>query len=108
MEYIYFRSKVNGINLVVSLPWSLANDLEAHLRSVDGHVVYSMDEVPSTNLEKIALLKLQLDSTDYQAIKFSEGQISAEDYDRMRSQRQQWRDEINQLEDEVFGDTVYE
>lgn len=102
MEYVYFRSKVNGRNLIVSLPWSLANDNEAHMRSVDGNIGYSMPEAPSTNFEKIELLKSQLESTDYQAIKYAEGQISAKDYESMRSQRQQWRNEINQLEAELL------
>lgn len=98
MEYVYFKCKVNGRNLIMSLPWSLANDNAAHMRSVDGNVMYSMAAVPSTNHEKVELLKSQLSSTDYQAIKYSEGQITAEDYEAMRNQRQQWRDEINQLE----------
>ena len=47
---------------------------------------------------RIAELKTLLASTDYQAIKFVEGQISAEDYEPIKIQRQEWRDEINELE----------
>lgn len=47
---------------------------------------------------RIAELKSLLASTDYQAIKFAEGQISAEDYEPIKLQRQEWRDEINELE----------
>lgn len=47
---------------------------------------------------EINALKHQLRKTDYQAIKFAEGLISAEDYAPIRLQRQSWRDQINTLE----------
>ena len=47
---------------------------------------------------RIDELKLNLANTDYQAIKYAEGLISAEEYASMKAQRQAWRDEINQLE----------
>lgn len=46
----------------------------------------------------IQQLKINLDTTDYQAIKFSDGAISEEEYAPIRAQRQAWRDEINELE----------
>lgn len=50
--------------------------------------------------QRIAELKSLLASTDYQAIKFAEGALSAEEYADMKAQRQAWRDEINSLEAE--------
>lgn len=50
---------------------------------------------------RIAELKSLLAQTDYQAIKYAEGQISESDYSEMKAQRQAWRDEINELETEV-------
>ena len=47
---------------------------------------------------KIVILKQKLLSTDYQAIKFAEGQIRSEEYEPIKKQRQDWRDEINELE----------
>lgn len=47
---------------------------------------------------KIEELKLNLRNTDYQAIKFAEGEISDEDYQEIRTQRQTWRQEINSLQ----------
>ena len=55
------------------------------------------DEVELANLE-IADLKAKLAATDYQAIKFSEGLISAGEYAKMKEQRQAWRNRINELE----------
>lgn len=49
---------------------------------------------------EIDALKKKLADTDYQAIKYSEGLISEEEYADMRSQRIAWRDEINRLEAE--------
>lgn len=47
---------------------------------------------------KIAELKYKLMQTDYQAIKYAEGQLSEEEYAPIKAQRQLWRDEINLLE----------
>lgn len=47
--------------------------------------------------EQIAILKQRLADTDYKAIKYAEGLISAEDYAETKAQRQGWRDEINAL-----------
>lgn len=47
---------------------------------------------------KILLLKQKLRKTDYQALKFSDGVITKEEYEPIRLQRQVWRDEINELE----------
>lgn len=69
------------------------------LKVIDGKVV-AVERVTTEeekNQMRIEELKNLLLSTDYIAIKFAEGQISAEDYEPMKLQRQQWRDEINSL-----------
>lgn len=53
--------------------------------------------------KQIRKLKQQLNKTDYQAIKYAEGQLSEEDYLEMKTQRQSWRDEINKLEEEIIS-----
>ena len=50
---------------------------------------------------RITELKNFLAETDYQAIKYAEGQLSSNEYASMKAQRQAWRDEINELETEV-------
>ena len=47
---------------------------------------------------KIFDLKIKLKQTDYQAIKYAEGQITEEEYAPIKAQRQEWRNEINLLE----------
>ena len=51
--------------------------------------------------QRIAELKSKLAQTDYQAIKYAEGQLSEEEYAPIKLQRQSWRDEINQIEQEI-------
>ena len=47
---------------------------------------------------RIAELHQLLEDSDYKAIKYAEGWITAEDYASIKTQRQEWRDEINLLE----------
>ena len=49
--------------------------------------------------QKIAELKRKLADTDYKAIKYAEGLISAEEYEPIKAERQEWREEINRLEE---------
>ena len=48
--------------------------------------------------EQIAELKKELADTDYEAIKYSEGWFTEEEYAPIKAQRQAWRDRINELE----------
>ena len=52
----------------------------------------------STKLSRIIELKSKLSQTDYQAIKYAEGQLTEEEYAPIKAQRQEWRNEINLLE----------
>lgn len=47
---------------------------------------------------RIAELKQLLAESDYKAIKYAEGWLTAEDYAATKAERQAWRDEINELE----------
>lgn len=47
---------------------------------------------------KMETLKCKLAETDFQAIKYAEGVISAEDYAPIKKQREDWRKEYNELE----------
>ena len=49
----------------------------------------------------IAIRKQMLTQTDYQAIKYAEGEISEEEYAEVKTQRAAWRAEINSLEAEL-------
>ena len=51
--------------------------------------------------ERIAELKQLLAQTDYRAIKYAEGMYTEEEYAPYKAQRSAYREEINQLEEEL-------
>ena len=51
--------------------------------------------------KQIIKLKNELHRTDYMAIKFAEGELSAEEYAKVKEQRRAWRAEINRLQAEI-------
>ena len=57
---------------------------------------------------KIKELKRKLEESDYKAIKYAEGLITAEDYEETKVERQSWRDEINYLEQQLADLIAYE
>ena len=87
-----------------------SDDLYQWLSENDAHVEYigtSPEQMryiitPNDSLQfrrqKIIELKQLLADTDYKAIKFSEGELTEEEYAPIRAQRKQWREEINRLE----------
>ena len=50
---------------------------------------------------EINAYKQLLNQTDYKALKFAEGAITAEDYEEIKQTRQGYRDEVNALEAEI-------
>ena len=50
---------------------------------------------------KIITLKVKLHNSDYQAIKYAEGELTEEEFAPIREQRRAWRAEINLLEAEI-------
>ena len=52
-------------------------------------------------LIKINKLKSKLRDTDYQAIKFAEGELSVEEFAPIKAQRKEWRAQINALQEEL-------
>ena len=49
-------------------------------------------------IPQIMALKEELSASDYKAIKFAEGLISAEEYEPIKAARQELRNQINDLE----------
>lgn len=58
----------------------------------------ALDEEISALYVQISALKRNLNKTDYQAIKFTEGEMPYEEYEPVKEQRRGWRKEINDLE----------
>lgn len=51
--------------------------------------------------DRMNALKANLYESDYKAIKYAEGELSAEEYAETLEQRRSWRAEINELEAEI-------
>ena len=54
-----------------------------------------------TKEKRIKELKQLLADSDFRAIKYAEGYYSEEEFAPYKAQRQEWRDEINRLEEEL-------
>lgn len=65
----------------------------------NGKFVYVKDY--KKNFKRIEELKQKLANTDYEAIKFAEGVMTAEAYAPYKADRQKWRAEINELEKQI-------
>ena len=59
---------------------------------------YSQEVINNMRINELRNL---LANTDYKAIKYAEGQFSEEEYAPIKAQRQAWREEINQLEEQI-------
>lgn len=64
----------------------------------------SLERIDTINAE-ITALKSLLTDTDYKALKHADGVMSAEEYEPIRQQREEWRDKINALEIELEAAT---
>lgn len=60
--------------------------------------VISKQQLTQHTIDK---LKQNLLNTDYQAIKYAEGELNEEEYAPIKAQRKEWRTEINRLEEEL-------
>ena len=74
----------------------------------DGKYAICLDfnEEQKKQMMRINELKTYLTNTDYQAIKYSDGAISEEDYAPIREQRKQARAEINRIEESYTPPTI--
>ena len=63
----------------------------------DYELEHQKQEIARINLQ-ILELKKQLSDTDYQAIKFAEGELTEEEFAPIKAQRHFWRSEIKRLE----------
>ena len=83
------------VKWVVDVEGAEARDAWDEYEDILVFVEYTAKELAEIEISK---LKAKLAETDYQAIKFAEGVLSEAEYAPMRTQRQYWRDRINDLE----------
>lgn len=63
--------------------------------------IFQKKEQPVIEVKETDQNKQLVEGMFNQAIKFAEGELSAEEYEPMKIQRQAWRDEINELEENL-------
>ena len=66
----------------------------------DGKVVAKEYEPTSEEIAALRIIELKqlLADSDYKAIKYAEGELTAEEYEPIKQQRREWREEIRSLE----------
>lgn len=69
--------------------------------SIVEDTTFQEQKIKQEKLDRISKLKSLLNQTDYQAIKYAEGHITEEEYASIKAQRQEWRNEINSLEQQL-------
>lgn len=100
---LYTQEQVNaifagrGVNQVIK-------DVNGVPTAVD---LYTESELAIADKKKrINELKALLQATDYQAIKYAEGFISEADYLPIKQTRQEYRNQINELETQIANETI--
>jgi L-alanine-DL-glutamate epimerase-like enolase superfamily enzyme len=71
------------------------------VREMTPEEIAEMAAFEQTPAQRIEMLKSELASTDYKAIKYAEGWMTDEEYAPIKAARQALRDEINALEKEI-------
>ena len=105
MRY-YYKSKTGKgyFNLKTPLEEDIENYIQIteeefnELTKIEEYIPTEEEIAKQEKLNRINELKKLLSSTDYQAIKYAEGLITEEEYLPIKTQRQAWRNEINELE----------
>lgn len=71
---------------------------DADGKAVTEHILVYQPEPDAKIAAEMRLLKAFLANTDYKAIKYAEGELSAEDYAQTKVNRKAWRKRIRELE----------
>ena len=82
-------------NIMVYIPYTEEEILERKQKE-------EFEQKLSELNENIDRLKKRLADTDYKTLKYIEGFISSEDFEPIKLERQGWRDQINQYENEIY------
>lgn len=77
---------------------SINYDLVTEKTSAIEEEIAALENQPRDYMGEIEELKRKLFATDYLGHKWNEGQLSYDEWEEAKKQRQAWRDEINALE----------
>lgn len=94
-NYYSYKEEHNDLIPITEEEWN------THIAGLMPKPLSQEQQAIITKQNRITKLKRNLADTDYQAIKYAEGQLTEQEYASMKAQRQAWRDEINKLEEEL-------
>ena len=100
-HYVVIREYENGgrdVEKVVDVPGSLAKPAWDEEVEEDTFVEFTEKELTNIRIDELICL---LESTDYKAIKFAEGELTEEEYASTRELRRSYRAEINELQEKL-------
>ncbi|MCD8309493.1 MAG: hypothetical protein LUD19_06535 [Clostridia bacterium] len=107
-HYETIKEYPNGgkdVKKVIDVPGVAYQAAHTEQEEIKVYVPYSEAKLNNMAIDnRIAELKQKLNDTDYQAIKYAEGELSAEEYAEMKTQRAEWRKEINELETQYMDE----
>lgn len=81
-----------------------SNDLKKVVDYVKSEEEIQEERVRQRNfelIEQIGELKAKLGQSDYKALKYFEGELTAEEYAPIKAERHLWRSKINELESQL-------
>ena len=82
----------------------MSAECQGKILVVENGKVIAKDYEPTQyeiNMTRILDLKRFLNETDYQPLKYLDGEYTEEEYAVLKAQRQAWREEIRQLESKL-------
>lgn len=81
---------------------TISIDVSTGEQIVEYKDVELIPDIEPTTEQQILELTKKLDDTGYKAIEYADGLLTQEEYEPIRLQRQEWRDEINRLENKPY------
>ena len=97
-HYVVSKTYANGGKEMKKV-WDIepikAQEAYDEYEDIKVYIPYTEKELAEIEIKQ---LKDKLHETDYQAIKYAEGELSFEQYQSMKNQRKQWIERINYLE----------
>ena len=99
-----YKNGGKDVKKVIDVPGKPYIPAHVEKEEIQVYIPYTEKELEQASAKReICELKALLSQTDYKAIKFAEGMISAEQYAPDKAQRQAWRERIGELEAVIGG-----
>jgi hypothetical protein len=80
---------------VVDIPFVQSVEAWDEYEDIQIFIEYTEKELAE---KEILILKQKLNASDHKVIKYTEGILSLEEYEVIKKQREEWRNQINELE----------